>query len=120
MFSHEDKNAIIFTQEGTSFNVLYTAQVGFNYDVYKILVWEIFNLRSSSGFVSLIDIGKHWACYQAALKDARTNSEMKHTHRLGLCHAVDSFYPQSEVKITPKWGYFYSLHGLFLLFLEII
>jgi len=29
VFSHEDKNAIIFTQEGTSFNVVYTAQVGF-------------------------------------------------------------------------------------------
>ena len=22
--------------------------------------------------------------------------------------------------LTPKWGYFYSLHGLFLLFLELI
>ena len=31
-----------------------------------------------------------------------------------------SFYSQSGVKITPKWGYFYSLHGLFLLFLELI
>ena len=63
---------ILFTQEGTWFNVVYTAQVGFNYDVYKILVWEIFHLTSSSGLVSLIDIGKNWACYQAALKDAKT------------------------------------------------
>ena len=31
-----------------------------------------------------------------------------------------SFYSQSGVKITPKWGYLYSLHGLFLLFLELI
>ena len=31
-----------------------------------------------------------------------------------------SFYSQSGVKITPKWEYFYSLHGLFLLFLELI
>ena len=31
-----------------------------------------------------------------------------------------SFYSQSGVKITPKWGYFYSLHGLFLLLLELI
>ena len=34
MFAHEVKNAIIFTQEGTSFNVVYTAQVGFNYDAH--------------------------------------------------------------------------------------
>ena len=25
----------------------------------------------------------------------------------------NSFYSQSGVKIFPKWGYFYSLHGLF-------
>ena len=31
-----------------------------------------------------------------------------------------SFYSQSGVKINPKWGYFYSLRGLFLLFLELI
>lgn len=91
MFAHEVKNAIIFNQEGTSFSVVYRAQVRFNYDVYKIyMVWEIFNLRSSSGLVSPIDNGKNWACYQAAKKDTRTNSEMKHTHRLGLCHTVDS------------------------------
>ena len=69
MFAHEVKNAIIFTQEGSSFSVVYRAQVRFNYDVYKIyVVWEIFNLRSSSGLVSPIDIGKNWACYQAAKK----------------------------------------------------
>ena len=67
MFAHEVKNGIIFTQEGTSFSVVYRAQVRFNYDVYKIyVVWEIFNLRSSSGLVSPIDIGQNWACYQAA------------------------------------------------------
>ena len=31
-----------------------------------------------------------------------------------------SFYSRSRVKITPKRGYFYSLHGLFLLFLELL
>lgn len=38
MFAHEVKNAIIFTQEGTSFSVVYRAQVGFNYDVYKTYI----------------------------------------------------------------------------------
>ena len=32
MFAHEVKNGIILTQEGTSFSVVYRAQVGFNYD----------------------------------------------------------------------------------------
>ena len=31
-----------------------------------------------------------------------------------------SFYSQSGAKITPKVGLFYSLHGLFLLFMELI
>ena len=42
------------------------------------------------------------------------------TPNLGSLLKKSSFYSQSGVKITPKWGYFYSLHGLFLLFLELI
>ena len=35
-----------------------------------------------------------------------------------LLQKKSSFYSQSGVKVTPKWGYFYSLHGLFLLSLS--
>ena len=45
------------------------------------------------------------------------------TQNLGsfLLMKKSSFYPQSGVKITPKWGLFlFLIHRLFLLFLELL
>ena len=53
----------------------------------KYLTWD----QALVWFHSLT-LAKIGPSYQAALKDARTNSEMKHIHRLGLCHAVDSLW----------------------------